>query len=306
MSRFIFKRLIQMLFTLLVVITATFFLMHAIPGGPFTREKPLPPEIIQALNAKYHLNEPLYMQYLDYLKGVLTFNFGPSFQKVGVQVTELIKLGFPASASIGGLAILAVLIIGIPLGMIAALKQGKWQDYCVSVVSTLGVTIPSFVIATFIIFLFSAKLKILPAFGLNDWKGYIGPTISLSAFALAFVAKLMRSSMLEVLHQDYIRTARAKGLSEFVVIFKHALKNSLIPVITYMGPMVAAILTGSFVTEKIFAIAGMGQYFVQSVTNRDYTVILGITIMFAGFYILMVFLVDIIYTLIDPRIQLHD
>ncbi|WP_319200688.1 ABC transporter permease [uncultured Ilyobacter sp.] len=306
MGRFIVKRMIQMFVTLYLVVTATFFLMHAIPGGPFTREKPLPPAVIEALEAKFKLDQPLHVQYFDYVKGVFTFDFGPSFQKVGVDVTDMIVKGLPASAKIGMMAVLVVLLIGIPLGIISALKQNKWEDYVVTVLATIGVTIPSFVMATLIIYVFSAKLQVLPSFGLKTWKHFIGPVIALSGFSLAFVARLTRSSMLEVLQQDYIRTARAKGLSEFVVIGKHALKNALIPVITYVGPMIASILTGSFVIEKIFAIPGMGKYFVESVGNRDYTVIIGVTVFYAAFYIIMVFIVDVIYGIIDPRIKLHD
>jgi len=295
-----------MFITLYLVVTATFFLMHAIPGGPFTREKPLPPAVIEALEAKFKLDQPLHVQYFDYVKGVFTFDFGPSFQKVGVDVTDMIMKGLPASAKIGMMAVLVVLLIGIPLGIISALKQNKWEDYVVTILATIGVTIPSFVMATLIIYVFSAKLQVLPSFGLKSWKHFIGPVIALSGFSLAFVARLTRSSMLEVLQQDYIRTARAKGLSEFVVIGKHALKNALIPVITYVGPMIASILTGSFVIEKIFAIPGMGKYFVESVGNRDYTVIIGVTVFYAAFYIIMVFIVDVIYGIIDPRIKLHD
>ena len=306
MGKFIIKRFMQMFVTLYLVVTATFFLMHAIPGGPFTREKPLPPAVIAALEAKFKLDQPLYVQYLDYMKGVFTFDFGPSFQKVGVDVTDLILKGLPASAKIGGAAVVLVLVVGIPLGMISALKRNKWQDYVVTFIATLGVCIPSFVVATLMIYVFSAKLGVLPAFGLKTWKHFIGPVLALGGFSLAFVARLTRSSMLEVLQQDYIRTARAKGISEFVVIGKHALKNALIPVVTYVGPMIASILTGSFVIEKIFAIPGMGKYFVESVGNRDYTVIIGVTVFYAAFYIIMVFLVDIIYGLIDPRIKLED
>ncbi|WP_026895210.1 ABC transporter permease [Clostridiisalibacter paucivorans] len=306
MGRFLTKRLISMILTLFIVITITFFLMHAIPGGPFTREKPLPPAVIEALEKKYKIDQPVYMQYIDYLKGVLTLDFGPSFQKQGVQVTDLIWKGLPVSAKIGGLSVLGIIILGIPLGIISALKQNKWQDYVVTIVATLGVTIPSFVMATLIIYIFSSKLGILPSHGLEGPKYYIGPVIALGGFSLAFVARLVRSSMLEVMRQDYIRTARAKGLSEFVVIGKHALKNALIPVVTYLGPMIAAILTGSFVVERIFAIPGMGKYFVESVTNRDYTVIMGVTIFYAAFLILMILLVDVIYVLIDPRIKFDD
>jgi oligopeptide transport system permease protein len=295
-----------MFITLFFVITVTFFLMHSIPGGPFTRERALPAAVEAALNAKYNLDAPLWVQYVDYLKGVASLDLGPSFQKVGVEVNDMIKDGFPTSAKVGGAASLFIIILGIPLGLISALKQNKWQDYIVSFISTIGVTVPSFVVATLIIYVFSSQLGWLPSNGLTSVKHYIGPVIALAGFSLAFVARLTRSSMLEVLRQDYVMTARAKGLSEFKVIGKHALKNALIPVVTYIGPMVAAILTGSFVVERIFAIPGMGKMFVESVSNRDYTVILGSTIFYAAFSILMIFLVDVAYGLIDPRIKLED
>lgn len=306
MLKYIVKRFIAMFITLFFVITLTFFLMHSIPGGPFTREKTLPPAVEEALNKKYHLDDPLGKQYVDYLKGVATLDLGPSFQKVGVEVTDMIKDGFPVSAKVGGMSCLAIVVIGIPLGLISALKQNKWQDYLVSVLATIGITVPSFVMATMIIYIFSSKLGWLPSNGLTSWKHYIGPVIALGGFSLAFVARLTRSSMLEVLRQDYIMTAKAKGLSQFKVIAKHALKNALIPVVTYIGPMIAAVLTGSFVVERIFAIPGMGKLFVESVGNRDYTVILGVTIFYAAFSIFMIFLVDIAYGLIDPRIKLED
>lgn len=306
MARFLANRTISMLITLFLVITITFFLMHAIPGGPFTREKPLPPAVIEALEAKYKLDQPLWKQYLDYLKGVITFDLGPSFQRVGVTVNQLIYEGFPVSAKIGGGAVLLVIVLGIPLGMISALKQNKWQDQLVMVLATLGVTIPSFVMATGIIYIFSSKLGWLPSHGLTTWKHMIGPVIALGGFSLSFVARLTRSSMLEVLQQDYIRTARAKGLSEFVVVGKHALKNALIPVVTYIGPMIAGILTGSFVIEKIFAIPGLGKHFVESVGNRDYTVLMGITIFYAAFLLIMILIVDVLYGFIDPRIKVGD
>ncbi len=306
MSRYLFKRIISMFITLWFVATITFFLMHAVPGGPFTSEKELPEQVLQALNEKYHLNDPLWKQYVDYMKGIATFKMGPSFKKIGYNVEDLIKQGFPVSARLGGLAALAVIIAGIPVGIISALKQNKWQDYLVTVFATLGVAVPNFVIATVYIYIFSATLGWAPSFGLESPVHYIGPVIALSGFSLAFVSRLMRSSLLEVMQQDYIRTARAKGLPEGVVIFKHALKNAMIPVITYMGPMIAAIMTGSFVIEKIFAIPGMGKHFVESVGNRDYTVLLGTTVFYAAFSIFMIFLVDIAYGLIDPRIKLGD
>lgn len=306
LGRFLVKRTLTMVVTLLVIITITFVMMHAIPGGPFTREKQLPDAVLAALNAKYHLDDPLWKQYVDYVKGVLSFNLGPSFQRAGVTVNQLIKEGFPATLKIGLTSVLVIIVVGIPLGIVSALKQNKWQDGLVMFIATLGVTIPSFVMATGIIYIFSAKFNVLPSNGLTSWKHMIGPVIALSGFSLSFVARLTRSSMLEVLQQDYIRTARAKGLSNNKVIYKHALKNALIPVVTYLGPMIATLLTGSFVIEKVFAIPGMGKHFVESVGNRDYTVLMGITIFYALFLIVMVLLVDILYSFIDPRIKMED
>jgi oligopeptide transport system permease protein len=280
--------------------------MHSIPGGPFTREKALPPAVIEALNKKYHLDDPLYKQYIDYLLGVARFDFGPSFQKIGVDTSDLILKAFPYSAKIGGVAALVVLLIGIPLGILSAIKHNTIIDRAVMVFATLGVTIPSFVVATGIIYFFSAKLGWLPSFGLKSWLHYIGPCTALAGFSMAFIARLTRSSMLEVMQQDYIRTARAKGLSEFVVVGKHAFKNALIPVITYIGPMLSGILTGSFVIERIFAIPGMGKFFVESVGNRDYTLLMAITIFDAAILVGLVFIVDLLYGVIDPRIKLTE
>jgi len=305
-GRFLFNRAIASILTLLVIITLTFTMMHAIPGGPFTRERALPPAVLEALNKKYHLDDPVWKQYVDYVAGVARLDLGPSFQRRGVTVNQLIKEGWPYTVKIGTAAVLMIVVLGIPAGIISALKQNKWQDHTVMVLATLGVTIPSFVMATGIVYIFSARLGWLPSNGLTSWKHLIGPTIALGGFSLAFVARLMRSSMLEVLQQDYIRTARAKGLPESMVIGKHALKNALIPVVTYMGPTVAFILTGSFVVERIFAIPGIGKHFVEAVGNRDYTVIMGLTIFYAVFLIIAVLIVDLLYGLIDPRIKLED
>jgi len=306
MGNYLVKRLLSMVITLWFVITITFFLMHAIPGGPFVREKELPPEVIEALNEKYHLDDPLYVQYFDYLKGVVTFDLGPSFKMTGVEVTDLIKKGFPISAKMGGLAVLFVLLLGVPIGIVSALKQNSLIDYIVTIIATVGVAVPGFVVATIYIYIFSSKLSLVPSFGLESAKAYIGPVLALAFFSLAFVMRLMRSSMLEVLGEDYIRTARAKGLPEFIVIYKHALKNAIIPVITYVGPMIAAVMTGSFVIEKIFAIPGMGKYFVESVGNRDYTVLMGTTVFYAALVIVAILIVDVAYGMIDPRIKLGD
>lgn len=299
------KRIISAFFTLLIIASLTFFMMRAIPGGPFTRERTLDPVIEARLLEKYNLDAPLIEQYFDYMGGLFKGDLGPSFQVKGYTVNEIIAAGFPISARIGFFAVIMVVIIGIPIGIISALKQNTAIDYGVMILATLGVTIPSFVIATLYIYFFGAKLNWVPTGGIGPSPlYYIGPVIALSGYSLSFVARLTRSSMLEVLQQDYIRTARANGIKEYKVMIKHALKNALIPVITYIGPMVAAILTGSFVVENVFDIPGIGDRFVSSVTNRDYTMIVGVTVFYAGFYIIMVLLVDIAYSFIDPRIRL--
>jgi len=303
LAKYFTKRLVVAIITILIIATITFIMMHSIPGGPFTREKALPAAQIQVLEEKYNLDAPLIEQYFDYMAGLITLDLGPSFSKVGVDVTDLIIGGMPASAKIGFFAVILIIILGIPFGIISALKQNKPIDYFVMFMATLGVTIPSFVVATLIIYFFSGVLGWLPTFGLSSPLGYIGPVLALAGYSLSFVTRLTRSSMLEVLRQDYIRTARANGIHEVKVMAKHAIKNALIPVITYIGPMVAAILTGSFVVERIFAIPGIGKYYVESITNRDYTTIMGITVFYAAFYIIMVFLVDVAYALVDPRIK---
>ncbi len=306
MLKYSLKRMISMFVTLFLIATITFILMRSIPGSPFTSERNLTPEIEKALMEKYNLDAPLYEQYLDYMKALAKGDLGVSYKKKGVTVNEIIAQTFPASAQIGLLAVLLILVVGVPFGVLSALKQNSALDYVIMIIATIGVTIPSFVIGTFIMYIFGEKLAWIPAGGLEDWKGYIGPVIALAGFSVAYVMRLTRSSMLEVLRQDYIRTARANGLSKWSIIGKHALKNALIPVVTYVGPMIASILTGSFVVEKIFAIPGMGKYFVESVTNRDYTIIMGVTIFYAAIYIVMVFIVDLAYGLIDPRIKLRD
>lgn len=306
MFKYSLKRIVGMFVTLFLVATITFVLMRSIPGSPFTSERNLTPEIEQALMEKYELDAPLYKQYLSYMEGLVKGDLGVSYKKKGVTVNEIIAQTFPASAQIGLLAVVFILLIGIPLGILSALKQNTAVDYVIMIIATIGVTIPSFVVGAFIMYIFGEKLAWIPAGGLEEWKGYIGPVIALAGFSVAYVMRLTRSSMLEVLRQDYIRTARANGLSTVRVIGKHALKNALIPVVTYVGPMIASILTGSFVVEKIFAIPGMGKYFVESVTNRDYTIIMGVTIFYAAIYVVMVLIVDIMYGLIDPRIKFRD
>lgn len=305
MGGYVVRRIVSMVITLFFVITLTFVMMHSIPGNPFTGEKNLPPAIEKALMEKYNLDKPLSQQYVDYVSGVAKGDFGPSMKYNGRTVNDLIADGFPVSAELGGLAILLIVILGIPLGVVAALKQGTWVDRTMIFFAIVGVTIPSFVLATLLIYVFGTKLKWLPTSRWVSWKSRIMPTIALGVSSIAYVARLTRSSMLEVINQDYIRTARAKGLSETVVVFKHALKNALIPVVTYLGPLTAAILTGSFIIEKIFAVPGMGRMFVESISNRDYTVIMGVTIFYSLILVLFIFIVDLIYGLIDPRIKIN-
>lgn len=306
MGSYIFKRIGSMVITMIFVIALTFFLMRALPGGPFTREKQLPPEIEQAIIEKYHLDDPLIVQLKDYFLGILKLDLGPSYTRKGETVTGLLKLTFPVSGKLGIVTATFVLLLGLPLGIISALKSNKWEDYLVTIMATIGVAVPSFVIGALLRFVFTNKLGWLPATGLDTPASYIMPVLALSGFSLAFIARLTRSSMLEVLRQDYIRTARAKGLSEFVVIGKHALKNALLPVITYMGPMIAAVMTGSFVVESLFGIPGMGEFFVKSVQSRDYTMIMGTVILYALLYVVMILIVDILYVYVDPRIKLND
>lgn len=305
MYSYILKKIASSVITLFIVITIVFFMLRAIPGGPFTREKPLPEATRERLEEAYGLNKPLVMQYFVYLGNLAKGDLGPSFTKPDYTVNQLLSEGIPQTAKVGGLAVIFIITLGIPLGVISALKSNTYIDYGVMIIATIGITVPSFVIGT--LFILAARdISWIPVGGLDTPIAYIGPVVALSGYSLSFVARLTRSSMLEVLRQDYIRTARANGLSEFKVVFKHALKNSLIPVTTYIGPMIAALMTGSFVIEKIFVINGIGKYFTESVQTLDYTLVIGVTIFYATFYIFMVFLVDILYSVIDPRIKMDS
>ena len=304
MLEYIIKRILNAGVVLLVVITLTFCLMHAIPGGPFTTEKNLPPQVMANIEARYKLNDPLPKQYADYLVNMAHGDLGPSFKYQGRSVNDIIKESFPVSFHLGLDSIFLAILIGIPAGVFAALKRNKWQDRVINFCTTLGVAVPSFVLAALFIEVFALKLGLLPAAMWNGWKSQILPALALAGMPMAFITRLTRSSMLDVLGQDYIKTAKAKGLSVMTVLWKHALPNSLIPVVTYIGPMAAGILTGSFVIETIFAIPGLGRYFVTSIYNRDYTVILGVTIFYSALIIFMNMLVDLVYPLLDPRIKL--
>lgn len=303
MGPFIFKRVLSMLVVIWVVSTMTFFLMKAIPGGPFTAEKQLPPEILRNLEVRYRLNDPLWKQYVDYLHNLLRFDLGPSFKYEDLTVNDIIRQGFPVSAELGVLALLFALAVGVPTGLISALRQYSFSDYFSMLWALLGVSIPSFLLATLFIYFFGLRLHVLPAGGWGTPAHLLLPAVALGMYPTGFIARLTRSSMLEVIRQDYVRTARAKGLAEITVTYRHALKNAVIPVVTYLGPITAAVLTGSFVIERIFAIPGLGRYFVTSIYNRDYTVIMGTTVFYSVFLVAMNLVVDVAYGFIDPRIR---
>ncbi len=308
MFKYILKRVIAGLITIFVLITATFFLMHAVPGSPFSpeEEKKVPKAVIEVVRARYGLNKPLGEQYLQYLSNVLHGDFGVSFKRENVSVNKLIDKGFPVSARVGGLAILLSLAIGVPLGVVSAVKRGRWPDYASMVFATIGISAPAFVISVVLLFVFSMHLHWLPSFGLTSWKHYVLPVVCLAFHPIAYIARQIRSSMLDSLQMDYTRTARAKGVTEAGVIWKHALKNSILPVVTYLGPLVAGLLTGSFIVERLFSVPGIGRDFVTSVADRDYTVIMGMTAFFGIFVIICNIVVDICYALIDPRVKLND
>jgi oligopeptide transport system permease protein len=301
---YILRRLVSVAMVVFVVTTATFFLMHAIPGGPFTREKALAPQIKRNIEARYRLNDPLWKQYVDYMRNLIRWDLGPSYKHQGRTVNDIINEGFPVSAKLGALAIVFSLAVGVPAGIIAAIKQNRWQDNVVMAAAIIGVSVPSFVLATLLMYVFAVKLRWLPAALWGTPKHAIMPMLALSGFPTAFFARLTRSSTLEVLSQDYIRTARAKGLAWFVVIYRHVVKNAILPVVTYLGPLIANVLTGSFVVESIFAIPGLGRYYVTSIYNRDYTTILGVTVFYSILLVGLNFLVDIAYGYVDPRIKL--
>lgn len=304
MLKYIAKRLVMALITIFVVATLTFFVMNLVPGGPFMSEKAISPQAQAALEAKYGLDKPLFEQYVTYITDALQGDFGDSLKQRGRTVMDIISTKFPVSARIGGLAVITALLIGVPLGCISALNRGKVVDNVIIVIATCGIAVPSFVICTLLLYLFGVHLKWLPTYGLTSWQHYIMPVMALSFYPTAYITRLMRSSMLDVLGQDYMRTAKAKGLSQTVSLFKHALRNAILPVVTYVGPMLAYTVSGSFIVEKIFTIPGLGGEFIGSITARDYTIIMGTTIFLATLMVFINVIVDIVYTIIDPRIKL--
>ena len=303
MLRFICRRTVSMLIALWIIVTVTFFMMHAVPGGPFAREKRIPEAILKNIEARYKLDQPVYVQYWDYLQHLVKWDLGPSFKYDNRTENQIINEGFPVSAGLGAVAIALALALSVPAGVISALRHNQWQDSTAMFISVVGIAVPNYVVAALLMYVFAYKLGWFPAALWGTPKHMVLPAIALAARPCAYLARLVRSSMLEVLNQDYVRTAKAKGLPGFLVVYKHAMKNALIPVITFLGPEVAAVFTGSFVIERIFAVPGIGREYVTSIYNRDYTVIMGMTVFYAILLLGLNLVIDIIYAFLDPRIQ---
>ncbi len=298
------KRIFESFLTLFIICSLTFLLLRVLPGGPFDQEKTLPPEIQANIEAKYNLNAPLIEQYKDYIIGLTQGNFGESYKYEGRSVSTIIKESLPASLQLGVYALILAFAIGIPLGLIAAANHNSAKDYISMLLAISGVSLPSFLVAPIMIILFSTMWGLLPSAMWNGPEYYILPVFVLGVRPAAYIARLTRGSVLEVISSDYIRTARSKGLSERTILYKHVLKNSLIPVLSYAGPLVAGILSGAFIIEEIFNVPGMAKHFVQSVTNRDYPLVLGVTVLFSAMLVISNLIVDLLYSYFDPRIKL--
>jgi oligopeptide transport system permease protein len=307
MTKFIIRRLIGLVPTLFIIITLSFFIVRVAPGGPFDRDKRLPPEIMKNIEAKYNLDDPLIVQYGRYIFNIIRGDLGPSFAYHDHDVNYFIAHSLPKSLILGSLTLVCAVILGIGVGMISALKQNGWPDYTAMSIAVFGITVPNFVVGPVLMYFFALKLGWLPTSGWITgrfgWVTIIMPLITLTLPYFAYIARLSRASILEVLRSDYIRTARAKGMKDSVILFKHVLKGALLPVVSYLGPAFAGIITGSVVVERIFRIPGLGQFFVQSAFNRDYTLLMGTVIVYSAILILMNFIVDIVYGYLDPRIS---
>lgn len=304
MKKYLLKRLIMSVITLWAIITITFFLMHAIPGNPFRKEGKMPAVVYENLQKKYGLDKPLSEQYIIYLKNLLKGDFGDSMKSRVETVNDMIRRGFPVSAYLGLEALLIAIVFGPALGALAALYQNKIPDYISMIIAIVGISVPSFIMGTVLIQFVAKNVSWLPIGGWGEFKHTLLPALALSLMPLAYMARLMRSSMLEVLGQDYIKTAKSKGISKTAVILKHAVRNAILPIISVLGTLISNLLVGSFVVEKIFGIPGLGKFFVQSINNRDYTLIMGTTIFYAIILIVLLLFVDIAYMFIDPRIKL--
>lgn len=302
MSRFLFRRIISAVLALFIVSTLTFFIMQMVPGGPFNSER-ANAKTIAIMEAKYGFNRPIVVQYADYMKNLLKGDLGIPVKKVDYTVNEIIAEKFPVSARLGLVAISWAVLMGVTMGIFAAVKHNKPIDRILMFICTIGVSVPGFVVATLLLYFFGLQLKLLPAMRLDTPLHYIMPAFALSLSPMCYITRLTRSNMLDVLSQDYIKTARAKGLSKFKIYFKHALRNSVIPVVSYLGPLTAITLTGTFVVERVFSVPGLGSYFISSISNRDYPMIMGTTIFLATILVTMNLIVDIVYGIIDPRIK---
>ncbi|WMM24277.1 ABC transporter permease [Tissierella sp. MB52-C2] len=304
MKKYLLKRIIMSIITLWSIVTITFFLMHSIPGNPFRKEGKMPAVVYENLLKKYGLDKPKSEQYVIYLKNLLKGDFGDSMKSRVETVNDMIKRGFPVSAYLGLEALLIALIFGPALGAFAALYQNKFPDYISMIIAIIGISVPSFIMGTILIQFVAKNISWLPIGGWGEFKHTLLPALALSLMPLAYIARLMRSSMLEILNQDYIKTAKSKGLSKSIVILKHAVRNAILPIVSVLGTLISNLLVGSFVIEKIFGIPGLGKFFVQSINNRDYTLIMGTTIFYAIILIILLLFVDIAYMFIDPRIKL--
>ncbi|WP_096272925.1 ABC transporter permease [Paucisalibacillus globulus] len=304
MAKYILKRVGYIVLSLFLIISATFFIMRAAPGSPFASERKMTPALEAQMEEAYGLNDPIHEQYITYVVNALTFDFGPSFKFVGQDVMDIILRSFPYSLVLGLEAVFIALGLGVLFGVFAALKHNRFGDYTAMVIAVLGISVPSFIMATILQYIFAIKLEMFSVARMESFSDTILPALALATTPLAFIARLMRSSMLDVLSSDYIKTARSKGMSQRVVTYKHGLRNAMLPVISYMGPLVAGILTGSFIIEQIFGIPGLGSEFVTSITNRDYTVIMGTTVFYSVLLLVSILIVDLIYGLVDPRIKI--
>ena len=306
MLRYILKRLMAGVLTIVILITVAFFMMHAMPGSPFSpaEQKNVPPEILERLAESYGLNRPIMEQYLEYWKSLLNGELGISFKKPDTSVNSIIATHFPVSAQVGGIAVIFSLMVGIPLGIVSAMHRGKAADFATMAFATIGISVPTYVFSVLLLWFFAGVCHLSITVWWDQWYNYLLPVACLSFNPIAYIARQTRSSMLEALEADYIRTARAKGVSELMVVAKHALKNAITPVVTYLGPLVAGLLTGSFVVERFFSVPGIGRYFVTSVSDRDYTMIMGIVIFFGIFVVICNLISDILLAVIDPRVKL--
>ena len=301
MGRYVIKRILLAIITVFIICAITFFAMHAIPGGPFNKEKALTPATLAALNERYNLDKPIVVQFFIYMKNLFIGDYGVSL-KTGREIKDIISESFSISAKLGGIAAVVAIVVGIVLGSIAALTRNKWPDRLIVFFSTLFTAVPSFVLATMLLLIFSITLAWVPVWSTTQ-TNYILPVISLAMYPMAYITRLTKGSMLDALSQDYVRTARAKGVRRLLVIFKHTLRNALIPVVTYVGPMVAYILTGSLVVESVFTIGGLGSKFITSISSRDYTMIMATTIFLAVLMVIANLISDLIYKAVDPRIS---